>query len=44
MKQDRYNLWHDNDLKIENATWKKVEDTMAENGWHKDDVDIEECE
>lgn len=44
MKQPRYNLWHNQDLQLENATWHQLEDCMAENCWHKDDVDIEEIE
>jgi len=36
-----YNLWYQNDLIVQYATWKQVELHMAERGLHKDDVDIE---
>lgn len=39
-----YNLWHDNNLILEEATFDEVLDEMSVRGLHKDVVDLEELD
>ena len=39
-----FNLWHNNNLLLEEATFDEILTEMGERGLHKDNVDLEEID